>query len=152
MPNYTSNTNGGSLCPSWPRLKSELLMRADHSLPSPILPVQECMDPVEMPRSYTKQPKGGSILFPDALPRLRGLADHLLAPSRSWPSGPCGRGRMITAINATNRRSPGTQNVGPGRVAWLERKRASTDHQQRFGKGKQAPEDRADIKKEREKD
>lgn len=42
---------------------------------------------------------------------------------------------MITAINATNGRSPGTQNVGPGLVhrGW-ERKRASTGHQQRFRK------------------
>lgn len=36
---------------------------------------------------------------------------------------------MITAINATNGRSPGTQNVRPGRVSVeLERKRASTGH------------------------
>ena len=48
---------------------------------------------------------------------------------------------MITAINATNGRSPGTQNVGPGLVhrGW-ERKQASTGHQQRFRKKKKRGE------------
>lgn len=42
---------------------------------------------------------------------------------------------MITAINATNGRSRGTQNVRPGLVhRGLERKQASTGHQQRFRK------------------
>lgn len=47
------------------------------------------MDPVEMPRSWREaaawigEGEGGSILFPGALPRLRGLTDHP-APSRPW--------------------------------------------------------------------